>query len=139
MTELIHTIQITLGDWSDDGHGKTSDIFYKCNMTGTEVEGLYNAAVKLHGIDITSECDEYEDRELSEEYFKNARQIFGSYPEVQKLLDSIEYEDLNMDHDSFAELYMWTAKLMSADLVFEQTRPDYDNIIRPGGYGLFWG
>lgn len=132
-----HTIKFEVGDWSDDGHGKTDDIYFKSNKDGDEVESLYGASVKMHGLDITCECDEYEDSCLSGEYLEKAREIFGSYPEVLKLLDDIEDGEMYMDSDTFVTLYMWTAKLMSADLEFEQTRPDYKNIIRPGGYGLF--
>ena len=57
---------IVTGDWSDDGHGKSTDFYYKTDATLDELREAYLAGVKITGVDLFKECTEYCDRSLSE-------------------------------------------------------------------------
>jgi hypothetical protein len=45
--ETTMNFRVVLGDWSDDGHGKTKEVAFRCTATSMrEVEKAYSAAMK---------------------------------------------------------------------------------------------
>ena len=47
---MEHTMTFTLGDWSDDGHGKTSTYTIIANMSAVDVGKAYKKAMAATGI-----------------------------------------------------------------------------------------
>lgn len=68
MTQLQHIISIEIGDWSNDGHGISKIFTFKSNYSQPEIEVAYDAAIARGVPDISSQCEEYEDSSLTEEF-----------------------------------------------------------------------
>ena len=71
---------LVLGDWSDDGHGKTEKICLEFNKTVEEIQQAYKDSCKLTGINFHSAdglCVEYEDNSVSDKYMEILEQFDG--------------------------------------------------------------
>lgn len=132
----MHRVKLVLGDPGGDGHDKHDSVEFMCNKNGNEIGQLYDMGVKLHTCDITSQCEEYEDSSLSEEYIQLAKATLGHFPEAKKILDDSEANGY-IEETKFAKLFMYTVKQIAPDFEFEMVVPDYNNEIDIGGYGLF--
>lgn len=87
----MNTINLIVGDWSDDGHGKTDNITIMTNFTREQLEQVYNEGVGLVGVKLSNVCDGYEDS-------------FLSYEDWQKLSAAgLTIENLHMDGYSYEE------------------------------------
>lgn len=69
---MEYRFKIPIGDWSDDGHGKTEDYTIVSNKPIQEVRELYFQACEklgftLDGHDRLSPCSEYQDYQVKEE------------------------------------------------------------------------
>lgn len=47
--QMNHTIVFTIGDFSDDGHGKADDVRITSNRSADEIASLYKQACDKHG------------------------------------------------------------------------------------------
>lgn len=124
-------VRVVLGDWSDDGHGKTETYVIKTNLSGKELEKAFKAGVKKSGFDITEHCGDNEDYAIPDDlydYFEKAGVVF----------DSIQDEPGNhfCCTDDFFHVYMKTCEIGNDTLKWSVEK-NYDNEIRIGGYGLF--
>lgn len=83
----MNKIDIVLGDWSDDGHGKSDKITILVNKTPQEMKLAYKASCKALGISFNHNDDFTEVKPLedfSEQYnAENARQVCAEYGETQ--------------------------------------------------------
>jgi len=62
---MKNKIDLVIGDWSDDGHGKLDTIKISSNLSLREIQTAYNKGKKLVKFDpIQKLCSEYEDRQL---------------------------------------------------------------------------
>jgi len=58
----MERFKLILGDWSDDGHGKTETFIVESNKPVDEAREAYFEAVKKTGIDFGEQvCRDYED------------------------------------------------------------------------------
>jgi len=143
MTELNHTFTLTIGDRWDDGHGKYDTYHFKSNKSAAEIKELYGVASKMHNLDVTRQCEEYEDQSFTDLFIQHAVEVFGGYPEyLEKLTEAFLDENGSgeivenwVDRELYVDIYLWTAKLVSADLVWERVRRSND--IEIGGYGFY--
>lgn len=144
MANLEHTITLTVGDWSGDGHDKTDVIVFKTNKTANEIEQSYHAAVKMTNLDLKAQCKDYEDSQFKPEFVKACMEIFANQPDAMALFgdeDSSYVEeggDMYVESEQFAELYLFIARMMLSDLEWQVQSNDYSKNINVGGYGLFW-
>jgi hypothetical protein len=70
VTELPYTFKYTIGDWSDDGHGKTDVLQIRSNHTIEKITEAYNKSRKTTGIDFVYEvASDYQDRTYPVEKF----------------------------------------------------------------------
>lgn len=139
---LVHTFTLTVGDPSRDGHNQSDTTCFKSNRTLAEIKKSFGMAAKLHSLDITNQCQEYEDSRLDEDYWTRARAAFHNVPKVLGLSclsdeDDVGYDEdcAYIDSDEFMELWLQTAKLVDPDLEWKQASSNNDEFI--GGYGLF--
>lgn len=154
-------ISLVLGDWSDDGHGKTATCVVKSTGTARDVEAAYNAGVDTlvfqYGDAIRdmldSLCEDYEDDAIPGQlrawlveagilHFNVENHVFGEYCMNRSLgqyaweaLD--DDEDGRLDIDTFAEIYVGIARLGGIDI--ELVPDTHDYVVKIGGYGLFYG
>ncbi len=136
--ELEHSITLTLGDWSHDGHSQTEVITVKCNVDKKDLEKAYKKGTKKVGFDLTEDvCADYEDGSVSDEVIEKLRDA-GIKPEdfAEKGDADDEGWSLAYDYEAFAGLWMRIAQLGDPDLKYE-VAPTNPNNINIGGYGLF--
>lgn len=69
--------KITLGDWSDDGHGKTQVFILETNaLTIEEVREAYFKAIEITKFDFSSKvCSKYEERYPKESVVERLKDI----------------------------------------------------------------
>lgn len=132
-TNLMHPIQLVLGDWSNDGHGQTDTLFILSNLSSTEIEAAYKRGTKILGFDMKSQvAADYEDSKISEtkvETFKKAGFVFS---DSEWDLDG--EGDIWLDSDCYAQLWLFVVKLGAPTFEYEIQRPPRLTI---GGCGLF--
>lgn len=84
------TIEFTIGDWSEDGHGGCDTVLISSNHPVERLrEAHFNARTVL-GFDIGDICSEYQNNEISESICKQLTTLnikFEKEPDVQELID----------------------------------------------------
>ena len=138
-----HTIVLRLGDWSDDGHGKTACFYITSNIPIIALGKAYAKGVKNVGIDIVSYCNQYEEWSLPKEA---VQKLLDAGCKLEDHVDSWAFkewlkgttpdEELSMDTHSFTNIWLWIASQGDADFEWRMIKEDR-LIIDIGGYGLF--
>lgn len=119
-------INLVLGDWSHDGHGMTETVTIESNFGISQIQKAYKAGVKLLGVDLVKDvCEQYEESEMLAEHY-----------EVFKDSGILDPDDSWIDSDTFAKLYLWTARMGNPELIYSVLPWDKASI-QIGGYGLF--
>lgn len=132
MSNLENRMYLVLGDWSDDGHGKTDKKLFYTNKTVAEIQYAYKASCATTGISFNHNEDftgvtrdfrekgkhrvvtEYEQTILSEEILKV---LFER--ECPHLGSILEAEDNSIDLDVFIKLWWWFTGLSLPGLKYE--------------------
>jgi hypothetical protein len=154
----MNKMYLVLGDWSDDGHGKTDKELYSCSHTVEEVQQAYKDSCKLTGISFNHDEDytglnmdrvdkeqysiatEYESREITEEVFKVLEKFNCPLCDYYKNTSSMHLDD------SFEELWWWFISLSIPDIVYNKIKDEVPvingywnkNLNVQFGYGLYW-
>ena len=81
----MNKMYFVLGDWSDDGHGKSDKILVDVNKTVEEVQNAYKQSCKLTGISFNG----------NEDYTESGR----GWEEVDKYRIAVEYENYNLSKE----------------------------------------
>lgn len=134
---MLH--KITLGDWSDDGHGKTTDVLFTTpdEFTDEVLSVNYIKNVAKLGIDPTEFGAEYEDFTIPLEVKETLRK-FGFNPKpVSEWSNGKWWEDENDWFDT-AKMTQIVLFLMGYDLDgFDHEYITLDAVVKDIGYGLF--
>lgn len=118
----MNKFKIVIGDWSNDGHGRTDDYIISTNLSSKEIDAAYKKAVKFIGIDMVEElCRDY-----NGDITKEQIEIFAAH--------GIEIEEY-MDRDTF--LWLWGEYIKLGNSDFEYKMAEDVESIEIGGYGLF--
>ncbi len=124
----MNTIIFVTGDPSGDGHGRTSNLSIKTNLSKKEIELAYKKGVELIGFNLIDECcNDYEDNVIYEE-------------ELVKLKAAgFEIDDTEMDwriyHQEYEDIYLFF--ILKGNPEFKYEIVSSNNTIDMGGYGLF--
>jgi hypothetical protein len=126
----MNKIDIVLGDWSDDGHGKSDKVTILINKTPSEMKQAYKASCKALGISFNHNddftgitdssyeeqkmrhiCSDYEDSTLNSYCYKilsdNCFQYISNSEVLDKLNDDGEDEDNQyLDDEDLIEILM---------------------------------
>lgn len=124
----MNRIALIVGDWSDDGHGKTETFMIDTNYTQKQ---LYDAQHKLDelGYEWSETMQDYEDSIVSDETLAKWAEL-GFIPNV------VEHDaDGYYDPDSYVELFLALIRHINPDFVGTVVKSGAVNI---GGYGLFY-
>ncbi len=153
----MNKMYLVLGDWSNDGHGKTKKILYEVNHTVEKVQQAYKNSCKLTGISFNHDedytglkrgwketkkyqiCVEYENTQLPKEVI-GILEAFNC-PLVNDLKIANGYIE-----DMFNDLWWWFISLSLDNLHYtlvEDTIPVINgywnkNLNVQFGYGLFY-
>jgi len=153
----MNKFYLVLGDWSDDGHGKSDKILLKSNKSVTEIQNAYKQSCKSttcsfnHNDDFTGikrdykesikycVCSEYQQTTLTPEIIKIFKK--QNCPFLKKL----ENDDYIVSQEIFVKLLMWFISLSLPDFKCEEIEDDipvlngyWDNNLNVQfGYGLY--
>jgi len=134
---MKHITILVLGDWSHDGHNKSSIVTIRSNLTKSEIEDAYRSGIKKVGMSFAED--------IGAEYEEHGATIS---PEEIELLENagidtscIEppqpwHEGHRIYEECFVDIYMEIVALGNPDLEWERVGHE-ENHLRIGGYGLF--
>lgn len=130
-------INLVVGDWSDDGHGKTEHVCVEVNCTKDELQQAYDEGVGKLGFSMRDEVQDYENHILSlEAYMALVSSGFNFEDEENGLETVITEEDRYIGRQDYAILWMWIAHVGRPYITHKVVKQD--NQINIGGYGLFY-
>lgn len=138
---MKNEIVLAVGDWSGDGHGKADNFVFKTNLTSKEIKEAYKKGVEICGVDITNQCQDYEDSTVTKNVWNNLLK----YELISKYhLKEVENEpswstikhNTYLNPEEYVNIWLGIAKLGNPDLEFERSGPE--NTIPIGGYGLYY-
>lgn len=133
--KMPYQIDLVIGDWTSDGHGKTKTITITSNLDKSDIEKAYSAGVKKTKVDFDEDvASEYEDSCIStaivdllaEHGFK-----IEDYSEDEEP-DSKGYILYN---EGYCLAWLFIAQVGNPDFKYEFINNPNINI---GGYGLFY-
>lgn len=145
---MKNQINLTVGDWSDDGHGKSDTFTIKCNLNEEEIMKIMKQQNKKYKFNFVEDFfRNYEERTLSNKKWSRfkpfAESIYkkGFLSEDWIINEPLEtYEDMfgddGMDAGMYAEIFCYFIKDGHDDFQFEFIE-DTSAEIRIGGYGLY--
>lgn len=151
---------LILGDWSDDGHGKTQTITVDHNLADAKsLKAAFVAGEKILGINFEEIAEGYEEPWIPEDILEvliahklleevatnsNGEPLDGRHWKLvpKTAFSGVDYayeydEKVNINPELYAALYMAIAQLGKPSLEFTAPKNSYDNRINIGGYGLF--
>lgn len=134
MSENNFVLTLTVGDWSDDGHGQTSIHVYISNKNHKEVKEAYKNGSDKLGFDFREECcRQYEENYVYREHLEKLIEFGLSNDEKLSNLD-MEKGSWKLSIDNFVETWVFICRLGDPSLIIEKAVTSNINI---GGYGLF--
>lgn len=135
MSELEYTISLTLGDWSDDGHGKTEVFVIKSNLTSAEINDAYTFGTKILGFDLSEDvASDYEDSTISDENV----QILAANGFDMTMCSKSKKGNYHLDGETFRDVWLHIAYLGNKDFLWEAMGREQLPNLNIGGYGLFY-
>lgn len=154
----MNKMYFVIGDWSDDGHGKSEKFLIKSNKTCKEIQDAYKASCKLTGISFNGSEDytetgrgweegrkyriavDYEDFELSNEVLE----VLTKFKCPKEIL---EYYNEEAEEYNFTKLWFWFVSLSLPGLEYKNIQEINDTPYINGywnknlnvgfGYGLY--
>ena len=137
--KFAHTVNLIVGDWSDNGHGKTETFTVNCNLDKKALEKAYKAGVKKTQVDLTKDvATNFEDNSIS----RDAVDKLGKHGfKISDHSDDVPYPDeidceASLWSDGFATTWLFIARVGNPELEYEFV-VDNTSTINIGGYGLF--
>jgi len=114
----MNKFEISIGDWSGDGHDKFSVVLYSANRSVEEMQQAYKDSCKLTGIQFNYRANDqnYTDREDTNKWWQvcceyEDNKIDNKAIEVLIKYDCPLEEFMGLDHildpESMADLIMW--------------------------------
>ena len=128
-------IKLVVGDWSDDGHGKTEEFVIESNLTVKQVEKAYAKGAKKLGVDLKREVAvDFDTPVISK---ATLLKFYGQEKKIPDFYDlSEDSKNLFIDPLAYTELYLLTIKAGEPKFKYKFV-DDRDNVVNIGGYGLF--
>lgn len=154
---LPHRFTVNIGDWSDDGHGKTEEYVFGCNKPMKDVVSAFKKACKKLPRETypTAIFEDYEDHSLTPkayfEIFDAGYDMLHGFNEPverarrEKDLPDETWEDMlkypQVDKEELAFYILWFCQQGDSSLVFSKEATEklfgYAGIRDGAGYGLF--
>lgn len=128
--------RIVLGDWSNDGHGRTQ--VYDVNVTGATKETLienYKRNIEIIGFDPEKLCEEYEDSSWPEDVIDKLLAVGYRFPDEFDKED--KYYDDWLTQEVYIDMLMFfaTYRLEGVHYAFANDQVDY--LFGGSGFGSF--
>tara|TARA_R110000787_G_scaffold44901_7_gene109822 strand:+ start:3411 stop:3875 length:465 start_codon:yes stop_codon:yes gene_type:complete len=152
-------MKLVLGDWSDDGHGKSREVVYEVNATVFEVQEAYKESCKLTKIEFNhnenyvgdkASFAERRDRAIGTEYenpyvSENTKEILEGYGIAMSNFTEIYQGDTTYYLSDYEGLWWAFVALSLPTIIVQQVEDNIpcingywdDNLNVQFGYGLF--
>lgn len=143
---LKYRLSFSIGDPSEDGHGRYKDYLINCNYPNEEIEKIYEKVKAKLGFDFLEEAaSEYESRELAPEYTKKLIDIgFLDKDDAGIILEDDTWNILGSYYfettDEFVDMFFDLLQFIQPDLDYEFVTTEYGetlSLLEGAGYGLF--
>jgi hypothetical protein len=134
---MKNIIILVLGDWSHDGHSKSSIVTVRSNFTKPEIEEAYRKGIKKVGVsfieEIGADYEDYGGCTITEE---DCEKLEDAGIDTSDVDDDYSGSGYRLYEDGFVNIYLSLVKLGNPNFKWERIS-DEENHIRIGGYGLF--
>lgn len=144
MSELSHATSLVVGDWSGDGHDKTSMTVIRSNLDSKQIMKAYKKASKKLGFSLIDDvAADYEDRTLSRDQLQalvdNGMKldVLGYEYDIKEATECLEDKDsegIGIYSEAYRDIFLAIVKMGDESFQWEVSHGDSLNI---GGYGLF--
>jgi hypothetical protein len=135
---MKHIIILVLGDWGHGGHGKSSIVTIRSNLTKSEIEEAYRKGIQKVGVsfieEIGAKYEDYTGCEFNEEDFGKLEDAGIDTSDIDE--DVYAPGGYRIFEKGFVNIYLSLVKLGNPEFKWDQVSAD-ENHIRIGGYGLF--
>jgi hypothetical protein len=145
-------IDLVVGDWSDDGHGKADHFLIETACDRVAVKSFYTAGTKALDFDLGSYCQDFRDEEgipfdIAKDAFEKLDLAFNADSIIKGGDDDFFYiGDYNESPtvypypDAWARIWLsiaeYGAKVTGTEFVYAYMLPD-GGTIPIGGYGIY--
>lgn len=138
----MYKFRMSIGDWSDDGHGKHSDFIIRSNFPVEVVREAHFAMENVLGFNIEDLCSEYEETVIDIKTTKIIKDLGFDFE------DYTEIGEAEMYASAMAKLWIFLLQKVNPELKLEIIKdeiPDFHfygfdgqkRHIGQVGYGLF--
>jgi len=137
----MNRMYLVLGDWSNDGHEKSSRVLLMSDHTVDKIQDAYLDSCKLTGMSFHGQnaiCSEYENNILDRQTLDLLKKY--NYPDIE--LDSVPISE-----EMFVDIWIWFVKLTMDPTSVLEVVPNCDVPVINGywnerlnktfGYGIF--
>lgn len=125
-------LELVIGDWSDDGYGKTDKVLYRTNSNKKCIMEAYDVGTEKLGFNLVEDtCRDYEDNDLTKEQYEALKALGFSAEEEGYLKE--DYDKVSINCYEFADAYVRIVKLGNPAIEIEIEPTNTINL-----YGLFY-
>jgi hypothetical protein len=128
---MEHKFKLIVGDWSNDGHGRSDTKICICSHSAGEVMGAHKKLVSK-GINLLSQCEDYEVSNLGKDFVEKLNEIGFDLSGFVEFYDGYSY----VNTTEWMKLYMELAKVEIPELEYKFINDGLPSI-DIGGYGLY--
>lgn len=134
-----YNVTLTIGDWSDDGHGKTERFVINTNLTVDQIQQAYKAGSKKLGFNFVDECcHDYEDNILNKNIVdKLMANGLDDHLKKEQYTLYLENEEAHSNTKLHSIIYCFIVSLGNPKFTYEFLEQKVSNI-NIDGYGLFY-
>lgn len=130
--------ELSMGDWSCDGHCIEQFRNVCSNLTQEEIQAAYAAATEKIAFDFIEEvATDYEDSSLPASKLKILRDngvANWTFEDEEYLEEGETLDSVSLDANTYSEIYLQLVRLGNSNFKYETLR---GKTLRIGGYGLF--
>jgi hypothetical protein len=138
---MKHMTNLTVGDWSTDGHSQMEVVTISSDLASHEISASFKKGLVVLGIKPNERhhelylptCEDYEDNRLDDELATKLKEHGFDLSEVDNDGDEDEPEYC-LYPETYAKIWLFVASLGNPDFKYKITKNANLNI---GGYGLF--
>lgn len=138
----MYKFRMSIGDWSDDGHGKHEDFIIASNVPVEIVREAHFAMKESLGFSIEDFCYEYEDSVIDSKTTKAIMELGFEF-------ENVGDEEVGTYPEEMARLWIFLLKKVDVNLELKIIKDEIPTLHFYGydkkkrhigyvGYGLFW-
>lgn len=130
----MYLIKLIIGDQSQDGHGRTSELIIDANISSYEIKQAYKKGCKIVGFNLIKKfCISLNDSGFPVECINDLIKLGFDIKKLSSYMKEDEEDYLNEDEFSIIYLFIVSLGYPEFRYTFLESEP-----ISIGGYGLFY-